>query len=98
MIARCAGASYLGVVLTGMGNDGAAGMLVMKKSGVFNLIQDEASCLAVGMPKKAIIAGGADKENVEKSRQRRSRHFAVLTYSMYAPRVKMAVALLDGLF
>jgi len=36
-------------------------MLVMKKSGVFNLMQDEASCLAVGMPKKAIIAGGADK-------------------------------------
>jgi hypothetical protein len=36
--------------------------------------------------------------NVEKSRQRRSRHFAVLTYSMYAPRVKMAAVLLDGLF
>jgi len=36
--------------------------------------------------------------NVEKSRQRRSRHFAVLTYSMYAPRVKMAAALPDGLF
>jgi len=36
--------------------------------------------------------------NVEKSRQRRSRHFAVLTYSMYAPCVKMAAALLDGLF
>jgi len=36
--------------------------------------------------------------NVEKSRQRRSRHFAVLTYYEYAPRVKMAAALLDGLF
>jgi len=36
--------------------------------------------------------------NVEKSRQRRSRHFAVLTYKVYAPRVKMAAALLDGLF
>jgi len=36
--------------------------------------------------------------NVEKSRQRRSRHFAVLTYSMYAPRVKMAAALLDRPF
>jgi hypothetical protein len=35
---------------------------------------------------------------LKKSRQRRSRHFAVLTYSMYAPRVKMAAALLDGLF
>jgi len=40
----------------------------------------------------------SDNGNVEKSRQRRSRHFAVLTYSMYAPRVKMAAALLDGLF
>jgi len=36
--------------------------------------------------------------NVEKSRQRRSRDFAVLTYSMYAPRVKIAAVLLDGLF
>jgi len=35
---------------------------------------------------------------VEKSRQRRSRHFAVLTYFMYAPRVKIAAVLLDGLF
>jgi len=35
---------------------------------------------------------------VEKSRQRRSRHFSVLTYSQYAPRAKMAVALLDGPF
>jgi hypothetical protein len=38
------------------------------------------------------------KGNVEKSRQRRSRHFAMLTYSTYAPRVKIAAALLDGLF
>jgi hypothetical protein len=36
--------------------------------------------------------------SVEKSRQRRSHHFSVLTYQVYAPRVKMAVALLDGLF
>jgi hypothetical protein len=43
---------------------------------------------------RGIIAFGT----VEKSRQRRSRYFAVLTYSMYAPRVKIAVALLDGLF
>jgi two-component system chemotaxis response regulator CheB len=52
MIARYAGANCLGVVLTGMGNDGAAGMFVMKKAGDFNLIQDEASCLGFGMPKK----------------------------------------------
>lgn len=52
MIAHDAGANCLGVVLKGMGNDGAAGMLVMKKAGVFNLMQDEASSLAFGMPKK----------------------------------------------
>jgi hypothetical protein len=41
---------------------------------------------------------GVNRGNVEKSRQRRSRHVAVLTYCEYAPRVNMAVALLDGLF
>jgi len=39
-----------------------------------------------------------EEGSVEKSRQRRSRHFSVLTYGMYAPRAKMAAALLDGLF
>ena len=41
---------------------------------------------------------GVNRGNVEKIRQRRSRHVAVLTYCEYAPRVNMAVALLDGLF
>ena len=40
-VARFAGANSLGVILTGMGNDGAAGMLAMKKAGAFNLAQDE---------------------------------------------------------
>jgi len=44
------------------------------------------------------LGGWISSGNVEKSRQRRSRHCAVLTYLMYAPRVKMAAALLDGLF
>ena len=56
-----AGANSLGVILTGMGNDGAAGMLEMKKVGAFNLAQDEASCVVFGMPKEAIKAGGVDK-------------------------------------
>jgi len=46
------------------------------------------------IPKSRMVFFG----NVEKSRQRRSRHFAVLTYYEYAPRVKRAAALLDGLF
>ncbi|WP_447968343.1 protein-glutamate methylesterase/protein-glutamine glutaminase [Nitrospira sp. M1] len=60
-VAHYAGANSLGVILTGMGNDGAAGMLEMKKAGAFNLAQDEASCVVFGMPKEAIKAGGVDK-------------------------------------
>ena len=60
-VAKYAGANSLGVILTGMGNDGAAGMLDMKKAGAFNLAQDEASCVVFGMPKEAIKAGGVDK-------------------------------------
>ena len=60
-VARYAGGNSLGVILTGMGNDGAAGMLEMKQAGAFNLAQDEASCVVFGMPKEAIKAGGVDK-------------------------------------
>lgn len=60
-VARYAGGNSLGVILTGMGSDGAAGMLEMKKAGAFNLAQDEASCVVFGMPKEAIKAGGVDK-------------------------------------
>ncbi|MGD9849797.1 MAG: chemotaxis response regulator protein-glutamate methylesterase [Nitrospirales bacterium] len=60
-VARYAGGNSLGVILTGMGNDGAAGMLEMKKAGAFNVAQDEASCVVFGMPKEAIKAGGVDK-------------------------------------
>ena len=60
-VARYAGANSVGVILTGMGNDGAAGMLEMKKAGAFNLAQDEKSCVVFGMPKEAIKTGGVDK-------------------------------------
>ncbi|GJL53232.1 MAG: chemotaxis response regulator protein-glutamate methylesterase 1 [Nitrospirales bacterium] len=60
-VANYAGANSLGVILTGMGNDGAAGMFEMKKAGAFNIAQDEASCVVFGMPKEAIKAGGVDK-------------------------------------
>ncbi len=52
MIARYTGANCLGVVLIGMRNEGAVGILVMKKTGVVILMQDEASCLALGVPKR----------------------------------------------
>jgi len=60
-VAKLARGNSVGVILTGMGNDGAAGMLEMKKAGAFNLAQSEASCVVFGMPKEAIKAGGIDK-------------------------------------
>jgi two-component system chemotaxis response regulator CheB len=60
-VGHYAGANSVGVILTGMGNDGAAGMLKMKQTGSFNLAQNEASCVVFGMPKEAIKAGGVDK-------------------------------------
>ncbi len=59
-VASCAGKNAVGVILTGMGNDGAAGMLEMKKAGAFNIAEDESSCVVFGMPKMAIEAGGVD--------------------------------------
>jgi two-component system, chemotaxis family, protein-glutamate methylesterase/glutaminase len=59
--ANCAGANAIGVILTGMGKDGAAGMLEMKRAGAYTFAQDEASCVVFGMPKEAIAQGGVDE-------------------------------------
>ncbi len=60
-VAKYAGANSVGVIMTGMGADGAEGILDMKKSGAFTIAQDEASCVVYGMPKEAIKMGGIDK-------------------------------------
>lgn len=52
-----AGKNAVGVILTGMGKDGAAGMLEMKEAGAWNVAQDEASCVVFGMPREAIAVG-----------------------------------------
>ena len=57
--AQCAGKNAVGVILTGMGKDGAQGMLEMKKAGAYNFAQDEASCVVFGMPREAIAVGAA---------------------------------------
>jgi two-component system, chemotaxis family, protein-glutamate methylesterase/glutaminase len=57
--ARCAGKNAVGVILTGMGKDGALGMLEMKNAGACNFAQDEASCVVFGMPREAIAVGAA---------------------------------------
>jgi len=60
-VAKYVGANAVGVMLTGMGGDGAEGMLEMKKAGAFNIAQDEETCVVFGMPNEAIKAGGVDK-------------------------------------
>ncbi len=55
------GANVIGVILTGMGADGADGMVAMKNQGAYTIAQDEASCVVFGMPKEAIRKGGAKK-------------------------------------
>ena len=57
-VAHAAGANALGVIMTGMGADGADGMLELRQSGAFTIAQNEATCTVFGMPKEAIARGG----------------------------------------
>jgi len=60
-VAKVAGRNAVGVIMTGMGADGAKGMLNMKNEGAATIAQDEQTCVVFGMPKEAIKAGGVDK-------------------------------------
>jgi hypothetical protein len=60
-VAREVGKNAIGVIMTGMGSDGTAGILEMKKCGAFTIAQDEESCLVFGMPKEAIRKVGIEK-------------------------------------
>ena len=60
-VAKCAGANALGVIMTGMGDDGAAGLMEMRTAGAHTLAQDEESCVVFGMPKEAIKRGGVER-------------------------------------
>lgn len=60
-VAKQAGQNALGIIMTGMGRDGAEGLLNMKKAGARTVAQDEASCVVFGMPKEAINLGAADQ-------------------------------------
>jgi two-component system chemotaxis response regulator CheB len=59
--ARYAGANAVGVIMTGMGDDGAAGMLEMKQAGAATIAQDEATSVVFGMPNEAIKRGAVDR-------------------------------------
>ncbi len=60
-VARSAGRNAVGAILTGMGADGAKGLLALKESGAHTIAQDEASCVVFGMPKEAIKLGAAEE-------------------------------------
>ncbi|RPI73321.1 MAG: chemotaxis response regulator protein-glutamate methylesterase [Desulfobacteraceae bacterium] len=60
-VARYAGPNAVGVIMTGMGDDGAKGMLEMKQAKAYNIAQDETTSVVFGMPHEAIKLGGADK-------------------------------------
>lgn len=60
-VAISVGAKAIGVIMTGMGDDGAQGMLEMKEAGATNIAQDEASCVVFGMPREAIARGAIDR-------------------------------------
>jgi two-component system chemotaxis response regulator CheB len=61
-VAKAAGANALGVIMTGMGDDGAAGLAEMRTAGARTLAQDEESCVVFGMPKEAIKRGGVERQ------------------------------------
>ena len=70
-VAKYAGANAIGAILTGMGNDGATGLLKMKQNGARTLAQDKATSIVYGMPMEAVRQGGAEKsvplDNVARS-------------------------------
>ena len=59
--ARYAGSNAIGIIMTGMGDDGARGLLEMKQAGGYTIAQDEATSIVFGMPKEAIALGAADR-------------------------------------
>ena len=60
-VAAAAGQNAVGVLLTGMGSDGAQGLLTMRKAGARTIAQDEATCVVYGMPKEAVRMGGVQR-------------------------------------
>jgi len=60
-VAHCAGKNALGVIMTGMGDDGARGLKELRDTGAHTVAQDEATCVVFGMPKEAIKLGAAER-------------------------------------
>ncbi|MEV4641785.1 chemotaxis response regulator protein-glutamate methylesterase [Actinoplanes sp. NPDC049548] len=62
-VAKVAGRNAVGVIMTGMGDDGARGLLEMRRAGAFTVAQDEATCVVHGMPREAVALGAVDRES-----------------------------------
>jgi two-component system, chemotaxis family, protein-glutamate methylesterase/glutaminase len=60
-VAKYVGPNAVGAILTGMGDDGATGLLNMRQAGAHTIAQDEQTCVVFGMPKEAIARGGAEE-------------------------------------
>ncbi|MFG1606847.1 chemotaxis response regulator protein-glutamate methylesterase [Actinoplanes sp. NPDC049265] len=61
-VAKTAGRNATGVIMTGMGDDGARGLLEMRRAGAYTVAQDEATCVVHGMPREAVLLGAVDRE------------------------------------
>lgn len=61
-VAKAAGPAAVGVIMTGMGDDGARGLLEMHRAGAYTVAQDEATCVVHGMPREAVALGAVDRE------------------------------------
>jgi len=59
-VAKSVGSDAVGIILSGMGEDGAEGLYAMKQAGAFTIAQEKASCVVFGMPQSAIKRGGVD--------------------------------------
>ena len=59
--AECAGKNVIGIILTGMGKDGAAGMLELRRAGAYTYAQDKDSCVVYGMPREAVALGAVEE-------------------------------------
>ena len=75
-VAKAAGASAVGIILTGMGGDGAKGLLSMRKAGARTIGQDESTCVVYGMPKVAYDLGAVEYQ--EKLSDIAGRTYALL--------------------
>ena len=75
-VAKTAGADAVGIILTGMGGDGAKGLLAMRQAGARTIGQDESTCIVYGMPKVAYDLGAVERQ--EKLSDIARRTYAVL--------------------